>query len=109
MINVSIRSAADVDTLRSRGVDLSHIIAWTGTNEPDSALNVALAQRGVETSFGTIGSWDRGFAHGEAQYGAFAETGLAMIATNRPAPAIADLDAHDSARGYAALQCVATH
>lgn len=109
MINVSVRSAADMDTLRSRGVDLSHIIAWTGADEPDGALNVALAQRGVETSFGTIGSWDRSFAHGEAQYGAFAETGLAMIATNRAAAAVGDLDAHDGARGYAALQCVAAH
>jgi len=106
MINVSIRNATDVDTLRSRGVDLSHIIAWTGTDEPDSALNVALAQRGVEASFGTIGSWDRSFARGEEQYAAFAESGLAMIATNRPAEAVADLDAHDGAQGYAALQCV---
>ena len=109
MINVSVRNATDVDALRSRGVDLSHIIAWTGTDEPDSALNVALAQRGVEASFGTIGSWDRGFERGREQYAAFAETGLAMIATDRPTEAVADLDEHDGARGYAALQCVSAH
>jgi glycerophosphoryl diester phosphodiesterase len=110
MIGVTISNARDLDTLESRGVDLSHIVAWTGTDEPNSGLNVALAARGVEASFGTIGHWDRGFADvGSDQYAAFAETGLASIATNRPVAAVQDLDRHDGAQGYSALQCVSAH
>ncbi len=108
MINVTIESAADLDTLQRRGVDLTHIIAWTGDEEPNSALNVALGARGVETNFGTMGRWDRQFAReGQDQYAAFADTGLTMISTNRPAAAVRDLDANDGdAQGYSALQCV---
>ncbi len=50
---------------RARGVDLTRMLAWTGTNEPNAALNVALAARGVEAMFGTLGgreSWDERFA-----------------------------------------------
>jgi glycerophosphoryl diester phosphodiesterase len=110
MINVTIESAGDLDTLERRGVDLAHVIAWTGTEEPNSALNVALAARGVETNFGTMGSWDRQFARdGHDQYAAFADSGLTMLSTNRPGPAVRDLDANDGADGYGALQCVSAH
>ena len=47
-------------------------------------------------------------AHRE-QYAAFADTGLQLISTGRPAEAIADLDAHDNVEGYAPLRCVVTH
>ncbi|MES1197395.1 MAG: glycerophosphodiester phosphodiesterase family protein, partial [Pseudomonadota bacterium] len=65
MISATIRDARDLDALQRGGVDLPHVLAWTGTHEPDSALNVALARRGVEAMFGTLGrpgeSWDSRF------------------------------------------------
>lgn len=109
MIYTTIESEADLDTLDRRGVDLANIVAWTGTDEPNSALNVALAQRGVEARFGTLGgrdSWDARFARdGLDQYAAFAETGIAIIATDRPIEASRDLDANDGVDGVAAMQC----
>lgn len=110
MISVNIASESDLDELERAGVDLTRILAWTGTEEPNSALNAALNARGVEAIFGTLGnpehSWDGRFARaGADQYAAFAETGLAVIATDRPAEAARDLDANDGAEGVAAMQC----
>ena len=70
-----------------------------------------LARRGVEAMFGTLGnpahSWDGRFARERRdQYAAFADTGLTVIATDRPIEAARDLDANDGAEGIGALQCV---
>ena len=109
MIYTTIESETDLDTLERRGVNLANIVAWTGADEPNSALNVALAQRGVEARFGTLGgrdSWDARFVRdGQDQYAAFAETGVSIIATDRPAEASRDLDANDGVDGIAAMQC----
>ena len=109
MIYTTLESADDLDALEARGVNLAHIIAWTGADEPNSALNVALAQRGVEARFGTLGgrdSWDARFAReGQDQYAAFAETGITIIATDRPAEASRDLAANDGVDGVAAMRC----
>jgi len=109
MLSVSVNSEADLDDLIARGIAASKILAWTGTREPNAALNVALAERGVEVLFGTLGrpdqSWDGRFAREGDQYAAFAETGIQVIATDRPVSAFEDLDAQDGEAGYAALQC----
>ncbi|WP_135211930.1 glycerophosphodiester phosphodiesterase family protein [Vitreimonas flagellata] len=114
MLSVSIDDARDLDTLERRGVDLNKVLAWTGTEEPNSALNIALAQRGVEAMFGTLGnperSWDGRFEReGQDQYAAFAETGLQLIATDRPIEASRDLDTNDGVDGLAAMQCATTN
>lgn len=110
MISTTIESEADLRELRNARVDLTRIIAWTGVDEPNAALNVALAQAGIEAAFGTLGgarSWDDRFAQsGQDQYAAFAETGLQLIASDRPVDALRDLDAQDGADGYGALQCL---
>ncbi len=110
MISVNIASEAELDELARAGINLSRLLAWTGTEEPNSALNAALAARGVEAIFGTLGgrdSWDQRFAHaGEDQYAEFAETGLTLIATDRPGAAARDLDARDGVDGFGAMQCV---
>lgn len=109
MLSVPIDDARDLDALERRGVDLAKVLAWTGVEEPNAALNIALAARGVEVMFGTLGggnSWDQRFAReGRDQYAAFAETGLHVIATDRPADASRDLDAHDGEDGLASMQC----
>lgn len=109
MISTSIESERDIAELERANVDFSRILAWTGTGEPNSALNVALAARGVEAMFGTLGgreSWDNRFAEsGDDQYAEFAETGLQLIATDRPAAAARDLDAADGVEGHGAMLC----
>ena len=110
MLSVTIDDIADLDALQARGVDLTRVLAWTGTEEPNAALNVALAQRDVEAMFGTLGdpdhSWDARFARaGRDQYAAFADAGLVVIATDRPSEALHDLDANDGVDGVGALQC----
>lgn len=112
MLSISIDEASDLDALEQRGIDLTKVLAWTGTEEPNAELNIALARRGVEAMFGTLGnpefSWDARFAReGREQYAAFAETGLQLIATDRPIEASRDLDANDGADGIAAMQCAA--
>jgi glycerophosphoryl diester phosphodiesterase len=111
MLSVSIDDPSDVATLERRGIDLTRVLAWTGIEEPNAALNIALAQSGIEPMFGTLGgadSWDNRFAReGQEQYAAFAETGLTLISTDRPIEAARDLDANDGADGVAALQCLA--
>ena len=110
MIATTIEGEADLRDLQNARMDLTHIIAWTGIEEPNSALNIALAQAGIEAAFGTVGGrelWDARFTRdGREQYAAFAETGLALIATDRPFEAARDLDANDGADGIGALQCV---
>jgi hypothetical protein len=51
-------------------------------------------------------SWDGRFVReGRDQYAAFANTGLSVIATDRPIEASRDLDANDGIDGVGALQC----
>ncbi len=111
MLSVSIEAASDLDALQARGIDLTKVLAWTGTDEPNSELNIALNAQGVEAMFGTLGgrdSWDNRFEReGREQYAAFAETGLQLISTDRVAAASRDLDAADGVDGIGAMQCVA--
>jgi glycerophosphoryl diester phosphodiesterase len=110
MISVSIDAAADLDALVARGVDLTRVLAWTGVVQPNTALNVALARRGVEAMFGTVGpparSWDGRFVReGRDEYARLAATGLVLISSDRPVEAVRDLDAQDGVEGYGALRC----
>lgn len=109
MLSVNAGSERDLEELWRAGVDPTRVLAWTGIEEPNSALNVALARQGVEAMFGTLGgedSWDERFARsGRGQYAAFADTGLQLISTDRPAAAARDLDAADGVDGFGAKQC----
>lgn len=105
LLYVTITDDDDLDELERRGVDLGNVVAWTGDEEPNSALNIALAQRGVEARFGMFG---RNAPANQAA--AFAETGLQIISTDQAAATVADLDENDGdAAGYSALQCVGAH
>ena len=110
MISVSINRASDIAALERRGLDDAHMLAWTGITEPNAALNIVLAQRGIEAMFGTLGdshSWDARFAQsGQDQYAAFADTGLQIIGTDRAPEAARDLDAHDNVDGFGPSQCM---
>lgn len=111
VLSVSIEHEDDLAELERAGVDLTRVLAWTGVEEPNAALNVALIERGVEPMFGTLGnpatSWDGRFVReGDDQYAEFAETGLVLIATDRAPEAARDLDAADGVESHAAMQCL---
>lgn len=110
MLSVSINEVADLDALRAGGVDLTRVLAFTGTRNPNPALYAALREAGIEVIFGTLGrkgeSWDDRFAkEGDESYARFAEAGIQIIATNRGADAATAIDAWDGP-GFAPAQCL---
>jgi glycerophosphoryl diester phosphodiesterase len=111
MLSVSIEDIETLDALERRGMDLTRVLAWTGLDSPNADLNRALAARGVEAMFGTLGSpgrsWDGRFARdGRERYAEFAKTGLQLISSDRTVDAARDLDAHDGVDGHAAALCL---
>lgn len=111
MLSAPPESVATLEGLSSMRADLSRILAWTGTREPNSALNIEMAQKGVEVIFGTLGnpetSWDGRFAReGDQGYTAFADTGIHVIASDRPLEAMRAIDDADGP-GAAATACLA--
>ncbi|HRP11980.1 MAG TPA: glycerophosphodiester phosphodiesterase family protein [Terricaulis sp.] len=105
MLSITIDDARDLDTLARRGIDLTRVLAWTGTDEPNSELNIALRQRGVEVLFGAQSGFETRARPG--LYAALAETGVQLIVSKQAVQAVRDLDAHDGVDGLAALQCAA--
>jgi glycerophosphoryl diester phosphodiesterase len=100
MLSVSIDEEADVAGLRAAGVDLSRVIAFTGTRQPNPALYDALWAEGIEVIFGTlggVGSFDERFsAPGqEVGYVDLQRMGVQIIASDRAFTAFAALDAAD--------------
>lgn len=105
MLSITIDDARDLDALARRGINLTRVLAWTGTDEPNSTLNIALAQQGVEVLFGAQSRFDR-----DARpdlYAALADSGVQVIVSKRPIQAARDLDANDGVEGFGALQCAA--
>ena len=92
-LSVAINSEEELDTLARVGVNLSRVLAWTGTREPRPALYQALRARGVEVLFGTLGPAGQSIdsqietARTPRRYVEIAKTGVTMIATNRYKPA----------------------
>jgi glycerophosphoryl diester phosphodiesterase len=110
MISAPGEAVPQLEAVSSVRVDLSRILGWTGTREPNSALNVELAQKGVEVIFGTLGdpatSMDGRFAReGDQGYVALADTGVHIIASDRPLEAMRAIDDADGP-GAPATQCL---
>lgn len=110
MLSTPAESVAALQAVSSVRVDTSRLLGWTGTKEPNSALNIELAGKGVEVIFGTLGdpatSWDGRFAReGDVGYTAFADTGLHIIATDRPLEAMRAIDDADGP-GAPAAACL---
>ncbi len=112
MLSVSVDEPREIGVLERRGIKLSRVLAWTGTDNVNPTLNRALAGRGIEAMFGTLGSpassWDGRFTRsGRDGYAELAKAGLQLIATARPIDAARDLDANDGVPGAGALRCLA--
>lgn len=97
MIYTTISNARELDTLRRRNVDLSRIVAWTGTDAPPASLVEALAAEGVETRFGMFGEG--------RNYGDAIRARAQIVAVDDAEEAVRDIDAADGQEGQAALQC----
>ena len=111
MLSTPAESVPALQAASSVHVDLSRLLGWTGTTEPNPALNIQLADKGVEVIFGTLGdtptSWDVRLARdGDAGYAAFADTGIHVIATDRPLEAMRAIDDADGP-GVPATACLA--
>lgn len=89
MISTPIRSTADLLALKRRGFDLSRLIAWTGTSEPNPSLWSALRKYGVEAAFGTSGRArqrldDRFLVDGNpSEYADLVRQGVTVVASDR--------------------------
>lgn len=98
MMYVTITHAGDLEALERAGVDLTRVVAWLGSGNPDQQFTRALAARRVETRVGMFG--DRRDYHAPAQAGAH------IIAVDEVAEAVRDLDAGDGVIGYGVLLCL---
>jgi len=94
MISAGISSLEDLATLEEAGVDLTRIVAWLGLGDGDAALDAALADRGVETSFGNF----RAEREGAADHERWAQTGVEVISVDNVPAAAASLDARARSR-----------
>lgn len=110
MLSAPADSIPELEAASSVRVDLRRILAWTGTRETNETLYSSLAAKGVETIFGTLGdpatSIDGRFAReGDAGYAALADSGVHMIATDRPLEAMRAIDDADGP-GAPATACL---
>ena len=97
MIYTTIERRSDLDEMARRGVDLTHVVAWLGTEGPDTALLAALAARGVESRVGAFGP--------NPDFGSLARSGVQGVSANDAVGAYRAFDAADDIDGYEALQC----
>lgn len=85
MISAGLNDLAGLD-----GLNAPQILAWTGTRAPRPELWQALATRGVEAQFGTLGAPGRRLddtyaADGDvSEYRSLVRDGVAVIATDAP-------------------------
>jgi glycerophosphoryl diester phosphodiesterase len=88
VITASVDSAGQLDHLLKSGVNAEHLVAWTGTSDPDPALWKTLSGRGIESAFGTLGPrnssldgkyWDDGDG---SEYDTLVSGGLPILVTD---------------------------
>ena len=89
MISISVADHADLEQLVASNLDPTRLLAFTGTKEPNEALNQRLYNAGIETIFGTLGgqdSWDAKIARrqNDRLYLDILGKGVTILATDRP-------------------------
>lgn len=98
VMSVGVRSLDDLETLRAEGVDLSRVTAWLGLGTGEPALDAALAEAGLETSYGDF----RAERDGSIDYRLMAANGAEVISVDDVQAASAALNAGDAARAVLA-------
>ncbi len=96
VISTTIETMDEVDRLAESGLSLDRLIAWVGYGEEKRELVAQLDARGVMANFGTLGfgdSLDDQFASSgnDQGYRDIAESGVDLIASDRPLAAYAAL------------------
>lgn len=89
MLSTGIDSLEDVAALRAAGVDLSRVSAWLGLGAGKPDLDIALAELGIETSYGDF----RAERRGGADYRRMARNGAEVISVDDVPMAAAALNA----------------
>ena len=98
IISAGINSLENIETLREAGFDLTRLQAWLGVGNGNPDLDEALADRGIETSFGSF----RAEADGSARYLAMNDAGAEVISVDNVQAAARALNAAQQARGVLA-------
>ncbi|MEE4301175.1 MAG: glycerophosphodiester phosphodiesterase family protein [Pseudomonadales bacterium] len=78
MLSVGVDSLDDLDALSDAGLRLDRLVAWLGLGAGDPALDAALAERGVETSYGDF----RGERRSDWDHAAHARAGAEILAVD---------------------------
>jgi glycerophosphoryl diester phosphodiesterase len=94
MLSVGIDSLDELAQLHSAGVDLTRVQAWLGLGTGERSLDAALAERGIETSYGDF----RGERNGTVDYRLMADNGAEVISVDDVPAAAEALDAGGAAR-----------
>ena len=89
MISLSIDNEDELTQAMAGGAPANRLMGFTGTQAPSPRINAALDALGVETIFGALGgrrSIDNQIAASgdESRYADIAETGVDILATDRP-------------------------
>ncbi|MEQ8432723.1 MAG: glycerophosphodiester phosphodiesterase family protein [Oceanicaulis sp.] len=98
VMSVGISDLSDLQTLRDAGVDLSRVSAWLGLGTGNPELDAALAEAGIETSYGDF----RAERQGTINYGVMASNGAEVISVDDVPAAAATLNAREAARSVLA-------
>lgn len=94
VMSVGIGDLSDLQTLRDEGVDLTRVSAWLGLGTGNPELDAALAEAGIETSYGDF----RAERTGTIDYGVMAANGAEVISVDDVPAAAAALNAREAAR-----------
>jgi len=90
MLTAGVRSRDHQNELEDAGIRAENLIAWMGTERPNTRAFQAVGRRGVETAFGTLGRPgerldDQYIADGDArEYQDLVDGGLTLLATDEP-------------------------
>lgn len=98
VMSVGVDDLSDLQTLRDEGVDLSRVTAWLGLGTGNPELDAALADAGLETSYGDF----RGERDGSVDYRAMASNGAEMISVDDVAAASEALESRETSRAVLA-------
>ena len=103
MMTAGIDSPEHQAELEAAGVDMTKVIAWMGTRDPNPRAFRAIGARGIETAFGTLGRLgnrldDEYLADGDpSEFQDLYEGGLTLLATDAVYEVARALDADDQA------------
>lgn len=87
-LSVNVRNEEELAWLRSSGIPLNKVHAFTGTSEKKPALYEALHEAGVWCILGTMGNLDsRAARMGDHFYQSLIQSGADILATDRPVQA----------------------